>query len=160
MPQGSEIGTHPLTFDTSSRASVTKLWCSTGSRTYSRSSVWSKQMLYRQLIATFSKSLQSGNVVPVLDLVQFLDIGEHMEVQILTFLTLTPCGDEWASSLPGRFSPHPPPPPHHYRGGCWSPESVWMRWRRAGIEHGPSAVHSKDLSLYVAFVSEVKHVTT
>jgi hypothetical protein len=67
-------------------------------------------MLYRQLIVTFSKSLQLSNVVPVLDLVQFLYMGERMEVLLLTFLTLAPDGDEWASSLPGRFPPHPPPP--------------------------------------------------
>jgi len=50
-------------------------------------------MLYRQLIVTFSKSLQLGNVVPVLDLVQFLDMGERMEVLLLTFLTLARDGD-------------------------------------------------------------------
>jgi hypothetical protein len=65
-------------------------------------------MLYRQLIVTFSKCLQSGNAVPVLDLVQFLNIGECMEVQLHTFLSLAPDGDEWASPLPGHSSPHPP----------------------------------------------------
>ena len=45
------------------------------------------------------------NVVLVLNLVQLLDIGERVEVQLHTFLTLAPDGDEWASSLPGRFTP-------------------------------------------------------
>jgi len=65
-------------------------------------------MLYRHLFVTFSKSLQSVNVVPVLDLVQFLNIGECVEVQLRTFLSLAPDGDEWASPLPGHLPPHPP----------------------------------------------------
>ena len=46
--------------------------------------------------------------MPVLDLVQFLNIGECMEVQLHTFLSLAPDGDEWVSPLPGHSYPNPP----------------------------------------------------
>jgi hypothetical protein len=53
-----------------------------------------------------------------------------VDVYIHIFLTSALAGGEWSTSRPGRFTPREKAPVTIAEEVAWTPEPVWMTWRR------------------------------